>query len=741
MERQKKRFPIPGYLTSILAPSVIASIIGVSWPFFSESFVSPFLVAVVLCAWYGGLGPGFLSVVVSSFIADYFFMRPYFSFGPPEKADLTRLVIFIVIGFFISVLSESLHRARRLAEVNLDAIKEAEQVLREKERFVNQIAELSPVVINVFDLETLRNIYISPDVVNLLGFTSAEIAAMKDLFAEVWYPEDVTATMENLFQLKVAPDREIAEFEYRIRRHDGELRWLSSRAMPFDRNEQGEVRRIIAATIDITDRKQTAEALRASETRFRRLLDSSIVGVVFWTLQGDLSDANDLFLNMVGYSREDLRRGQLSWKAITPPEYTAVDNRAIAELLATGTCVPFEKEYIRKDGSRVSVLIGSALLEGQKEKGSSFVMDITVRKRDEEALRLSQERYRELFENARDTVYVHDLNGIYVSVNRAAEKLTGYSRDEIIGKHFSEFVEPKQVERVRNSLTKKLAARGGTSYEVDIVAKDGRLIAVEVSSNLIYENGGPVGVQGLVRDITERKQAEKALRGYSRQLLEAQEAERQSIARELHDQIGQVLCAVRINLQSIRNSSETSDSRLLIDEGLAMVDQALDQIRDLSFELRPSLLDDLGLAAALRWYADRHGQRSGVRVKTEIMLPEGRSRLSRELETACFRIVQEALTNVARHAQAQDVSITLRRLDQEILLSIRDDGIGFDQELLNRAPFPIRLGVRGMRDRALAVGGRVEIKSGPSQGTEICAYFPKKRKRPKHSERNPSLDC
>ena len=166
---------------------------------------------------------------------------------------------------------------------------------------------------------------------------------------------------------------------------------------------------------------------------------------------------------------------------------------------------------------------------------------------------------------------------------------------------------------------------------------------------------------------------------------------------------------------------------MLIDEGVAIVDEALGQVRNLSFELRPSLLDDLGLAAALRWYTERFTQRTGIQATTLISLPDLSSRLTRELETACFRIAQEALTNVVRHAQARNVGIKLQKPNGQIRLSVKDDGIGFDVHSQNLAPFTTHLGLRGMRERALALGGRLEVRSSP-RGTRISASFPDESK-------------
>jgi PAS domain S-box-containing protein len=341
----------------------------------------------------------------------------------------------------------------------------------------------------------------------------------------------------------------------------------------------------------------------------------------------------------------------------------------------------------------------------------------------EERLRDSEERFRELFENAKDAIYVHDLNGIYTSVNRAAEQLSGYSREEIVGRHFSDFVASEYLSRVHNHLCKKLTDQGPTSYELEVIAKDGTRVPVELSSNLIYEDGIAVGVQGIARDITERKHAEGLLQTFPRRLIEAQEDERKRLARELHDEIGQILTAVTLNLHAVRSSGLAPGSTSKIDESILVVEDALRHTQNLAFELRPSALDDLGLAAAIRWFATRFAQRTGVKAEVDFDLKTSEGRRSKELETACFRIVQEALTNVARHAEAQTVSIRIRTVNEETSISIKDDGIGFDVSDGNGATV-IRLGLRGMEERALALGGKLEIKSAPARGTEIRAFFP-----------------
>jgi len=350
---------------------------------------------------------------------------------------------------------------------------------------------------------------------------------------------------------------------------------------------------------------------------------------------------------------------------------------------------------------------------------------IAERKRVEAALRESEERYRELFENARDAIYVHDLDGNYISINRAAERLCGYSRDEIVGRNFAEFVALGHMDHVRECLLAKLAQSGETAYEVMVIAKDGRHVPVEVSSRAIYEKGVIVGVQGTARDITERKQTQDTLRMFSRRLIEAQEDERQRISRDLHDQIGQALTAVKMNLHSVQRVCAEPEASHRIKDNIDAVDEALRLVRDLSVDLRPPLLDDLGLATALCWYLDRFARRSGLAAEVTIEMPNQNERFSRELETACFRIAQEAFTNVARHARAKRVSLQLTREETLLEMIIRDDGAGFDPAALRkRAPRAATLGLLGMQERAHAAGGQVQIHSEPSKGTEIRFSVP-----------------
>jgi signal transduction histidine kinase len=235
--------------------------------------------------------------------------------------------------------------------------------------------------------------------------------------------------------------------------------------------------------------------------------------------------------------------------------------------------------------------------------------------------------------------------------------------------------------------------------------------------------------EALRDDITARRRTEAQLREYaerlellSRKLLEAQEMERRRVARELHDEIGQVLTAVKINLQAMQRSVAPDLPLPRLQESVDIVDRALQQVRNLSLELRPAMLDDLGLVAAVRWYVDRQASRAGlqrhfVAEPPDISVPP-------EVATACFRIAQEAITNILRHAQAKQINVEIRLDDRELRLSVRDDGKGFPvADARRRAAKGGCLGMLGMEERAHLLGGRMEIRSVPGQGTEIAVRF------------------
>ena len=235
-----------------------------------------------------------------------------------------------------------------------------------------------------------------------------------------------------------------------------------------------------------------------------------------------------------------------------------------------------------------------------------------------------------------------------------------------------------------------------------------------------------------VKERVERKLAEKKREEYSRKLqvlsrrlVEAQETERRHLARELHDEIGQALTVAQLNLQALLESPSTETLLPRLKESLEVVERVLEQVHDISLNLRPSILDDLGLEPALRWLTERQAALVGMQAKFHADALE--QRLDPVIETECFRVAQGALTNVLRHAQAQTVSVELRKENGQLHLRVRDDGIGFDVTALReKAVLGASLGLLSMEERASLAGGGLEFTSVPKLGTEVHAWFPLK---------------
>ena len=271
-------------------------------------------------------------------------------------------------------------------------------------------------------------------------------------------------------------------------------------------NREGRLIGAAAVTRDITTKKAAEKALRTSEARFRGMFESNMMGTFYWRESGAVTDANDAFLTLVGYSRDDLRAGRVSWADMTPPEYRPLDEAGLEEVAATGRCTPFEKEYIRKDGSRVPVLIGGAMLNG--DDGVAFALDLTERKRAEERL----VRDAVLLANVRESIMVADLDGVVTYWNEGSTRLFGWTAQEMLGRSVTERV----PEGVRGEIVARLQIlRQGEEVagEREDYRKDGSRVWVEGRISPICDPAGrTIGFLGLAHDVTDRWLAEEARR-------------------------------------------------------------------------------------------------------------------------------------------------------------------------------------------------------------------------------------
>ena len=356
--------------------------------------------------------------------------------------------------------------------------------------------------------------------------------------------------------------------------------------------------------------------------------------------------------------------------------------------------------------------------------------------RAHEELRESEERFRLLVQDVKDyAIFMLDPRGYIMSWNTGAERIKGYRAEEIVGEHFSRFYAAEDIESGKpERLLKIAAAEGRVEDEGWRIRKDGsRFWADVVITALRDRQGNLKGFAKVTRDITERKQAENALRELSGHLLRVQEEERRRLARELHDSSAQILCALSLNLALIKDrAASTMDppaSAALI-ESIELANRASVEIRNISYLLHPPVLDEAGLPDALRWLVEGFARRTGIRVDLQVS-PEFDG-LPKDVETALFRVAQESLTNVYRHSSSPTAAVRLALDSSWVTLEIRDDGKGFPAEVLEEksgASATLGVGIRGMRERLRQLGGRLEIKSG-STGTRVTAVSPIDGNRP-----------
>ena len=318
----------------------------------------------------------------------------------------------------------------------------------------------------------------------------------------------------------------------------------------------------------------------------------------------------------------------------------------------------------------------------------------------------------------------------FLCVNESFLKVTGLTREEVHGKRIEEVLPASSQALVKSKYEEAIREGKSVSWAETVNYPAGRRVG-EVTITPLRNGTGTIDqLAGVVRDITERTHASQKSEAYarklqtlSRRLVTVQETERRHIARELHDEIGQSLTVAQLNLQSVLQSAGSEGNAVHLKNSLEAVEQVLEQVRDISLNLRPSMLDDLGLEPALRWYTDRQAALAGLH--TDFTTETLEHRLDPVIETECFRIAQEALTNVVRHAHAHNVAVALHARDGRLHLAVQDDGVGFEvTPMREEAVRGASLGLLSMEERAALAGGGLEFKSTPGHGTNVQAWFP-----------------
>jgi PAS domain S-box-containing protein len=494
---------------------------------------------------------------------------------------------------------------------------------------------------------------------------------------------------------------------------------VSAHSRPlFDRH--GRLAGSVGAARDITDEKRAERALRESEARYRELFASSPNPMwIYDTETLRFLAVNDAAVDRYGYTRDEFLA--MTIKDIRPAEDVP---ELIADVEATHDELARSREWrhVTKSGQVMNVEIISHRLDWEGRPGRLVVVnDVTERLRAEAALRESERRFRALATTAPVGIFEVDLRGACSFLNERGAEIFGKPVDECRGFGWMEHVHPEDLGRLQERWVEGRERGEEIVHELRIVGIDGLVRWIEGAARPLVDAWGEIrGYIGTLSDVTDRRQAEWERRRLLADLVQAQEDERRRIATEIHDDPVQAMTAVEMRLESLRRRLSGPEETKALDEVAGTVRETVARLRRLLFELRPPGLDREGLAAALKTQLERlHGE-TGVRFELDDQMLREQPLESR---TVLYRIAQEALANVRKHAEATAIHVTLADRENGALLRIRDDGLGFDLAAVDEER-PGHLGLVSMRERAEMAGGWLRMAGSKGQGTTVEAWVP-----------------
>jgi len=445
-------------------------------------------------------------------------------------------------------------------------------------------------------------------------------------------------------------------------------------------------------------------------------------------ITSNLIEVNDVACQRYGYTREEFL-GLTPLDLSIPEDWGDVSARI--EKLRDEKHILFETVHLTKDGRKIPVEMSLHLFDHLVQPiVLSIARDVTDRKQAKEILRKIEEKYQNILESIEEGYFEVDLAGNLTFFNKSLCKIFGCPQDELMGVNIREFTDQETAIRGYQTFNKVYTTgKHIREFYWDILRKDMTKRHGETSVSLINDaTGRKIGFRGTVKDITERKWAEEELRrsreqlrSLSTHLQSMRETERTLIAREIHDELGQSLTALRMD-SSWLEKRLPDDQKLLLEKTQSMselIDMSIRTVQRISTELRPGMLDDLGLAAAMEWQAEEFQNRTGI--KCELTFHPEDIILDQDRSTTIFRIFQETLTNVARHAKATSIKVSLKETMDKLVLKVRDNGKGITEKQISS---PKSFGLMGMRERAAHFGGVFKINGVPRKGTTVEVKIP-----------------
>jgi len=617
-----------------------------------------------------------------------------------------------------------------VVSVDISERKLTEEALRKSEEHYRAL--INQNLAGIFEIDLDGKVFFANDeFCRMLGQKCGELPNIP--MADFIYPEDLPASVEKLEQMK--KDGKPFETEQRFVRHDGTEIWVHNSVSPITDSDK-KLHSAVIISVDITERKKAEMLLHETEERTRITLEAAELATWEWNLETGEVFWNEQHFRLFGMKpRKKPLTTDDFFRHVHPDfrEYVTAELKKSVEKK-----VPFDVEFCAVlTGGETRWMSGYGRVTASGKKGettkmSGVMFDITDRKTIAEALRKSEEQLQLIFESTKEyAIVTFDLEGVITRWNTGAENIFGYADSEIVGLKGDILFTPE--DRAADIPAKEFQTalkKGRAEDERWHLRKDGsRFFASGVMQPL--KNGKPKGFVKIARDQTEKLQTETARREQEllRQFVRTQEDERQRIARDIHDQFGQQLTALRLKIDALKKTCAKMDApdgenaAAQIEE-LQQISEYLDRDVDfLAWELRPSSLEDLGLRLTLQNYVTEWEKHTGVKTEFHTM-GLSKIKLTNETETNLYRIAQESLNNILKHADATAVSVLLEKRKETLVLIIEDNGVGFDPNKKRKGAKG--LGLVGMRERARIVGGETEIESEKGKGTTIYVRVPVK---------------
>jgi PAS domain S-box-containing protein len=591
------------------------------------------------------------------------------------------------------------------------------------------------------DLVT-ENVTVSPRMAEIFGIDQTHVLRTRADWCDFVEEEDRRRVQSAYDAVKEWKDGKCS-IEFRIRRgSDCGMRWVRCEAITFKKDD-GQIIRLVGIVADVTDRVTAQAALQDSEERFRLFMDKS-------QLMAWMKDEKGHYVYINQVLRQRFRIKDVNWVGKTgfdlwPSKIAAKFTQEDQNVLKTGQPFNFTMEKAGADGG-LNCWIGTKFLF-EDTAGNRFVaglaVDITERKKIEESLRKSEERFRTIVKNMPGGVFAHDMDGKIIMVNEAAIKNTGYSQQELLEMSVKEIDPGSQSRQDRKNLWEMLQKGTSRTISSTHIRKDGSEYPVEVYLNAVELGNRPI-ILAIAFDISERKHAEasmrhlnetleervaqrthlaesrlKQLQSLTIELIEAEDRERHRIAELLHDDLQQILAAAKMKLQTL---IDDPSERPLLDDVHQLLEKSISKTRRLSHELSPPvMMRHSGLAESLAWLALDMEVQFGlkVEVKTE---PEVIH--SGPIKKFVFRAVKELLFNITKHACVKKARVVLSHLGKSLVVKVSDSGKGFDVNVLEPTAAVNGLGLLSIKERVRHMGGNLTIESSPGHGSQFTLTMP-----------------